>query len=162
MSQFSTFVVIYNNNTYILGGKCYDEKKNFKKIVSALLAGMLLFSCSACLFVTNAGAVTPRWVSILSMEVNIVFDGNEGEVLGIASKQSTASKIEGTVYLYKLVGDDWIYVDECYNIKTRGTLAVRDTFTCESGVTYKAVFVVTAYTGTTSETETVEYIDQCP
>ena len=98
----------------------------------------------------------------MSIEVVMTFDGNEGIVTGVASKQATASKIEGTVYIYKLVGDDWIYVDEWYNSKTRGTLAVEGTFYCESGVTYKAVFVVTAYTGTTPETETVEDIRQCP
>ena len=92
----------------------------------------------------------------------MTFDGNEGIVTGVARKQATASKIEGTVYVYKLVGNDWIYVDEWYNSKTRGTLAVEGTFYCESGVTYKAVFVVTAYTGTTPETETVEDIRQCP
>ena len=138
------------------------KKDNLKKIASAFLAAMLLFSCTACVFVTNALAVTPRWASILSIDLVMGFDGNEGTVTGAASKQSTASQIEGTVYLYKLVGDDWIYIDEWYNIKTRGTLAVGGDFACESGVTYKAVFVVTAYTGTTPETETVEYIEECP
>lgn len=138
------------------------KKNSLKKFTSAFLTAMLLFSCLACLFVTNAGAVTPRWASILSMEVDMAFDGNEGDVSGIAMKQSTASKIEGTVYVYKLVGEDWIYVDEWYNSKTRGTLAVGGTFPCQSGVTYKAVFVVTAYTGTTPETETVEHIEICP
>ncbi len=138
------------------------KKKFSKKYVRICLATVLLISCLASVFGINATAVTPRWVSILSMEVDMAFDGNEGDVSGIAMKQSTASKIEGTVYVYKLVGEDWIYVDEWYNSKTRGTLAVGDTFPCESGVTYKAVFVVTAYTGNTPETETVEYIDTCP
>ena len=138
------------------------KKNNLKKIVSVFIAAMLLLSCSACLFITNAGAVTARWVGILSIDLIMGFDGNEGTVSGAASKQSTASKIEGTIYVYKLVGDDWIYVDEWYNSKNRGTLAVVGNFTCESGVTYKAEFVVTAYIGTTSETETDEYILQCP
>lgn len=136
--------------------------KIIKKNAFVCLVTMLLFSWSVCFFGTNVGAVTPRWASILSIDLVMGFDGNEGTVTGIASKQSTASKIEGTVYVYKLVGDDWIYVDEWYNSKTRGTLAVEGTFSCESGVTYKAVFVVTAYTGTIPETETVEYIRQCP
>ena len=99
------------------------KKNNLKKIVSVFIAAMLLLSCSACLFITNAGAVTPRWVGILSIDLIMGFDGNEGTVSGAASKQSTASKIEGTIYVYKLVGDDWIYVDEWYNSKNRGTLA---------------------------------------
>ena len=133
-----------------------------KKIVSVLLAVVFLYGFSVCLFVSPANAVTPRWIGILSIDLNMGFDGNVGRVDGIARKQTTASQIEGTVYLYKLVGDDWIYVDEWYDSKTRGTLAIGGDFACESGVAYKAVFVVTAYTGTTPETETVEYIDECP
>lgn len=33
------------------------KKNNLKKIVSVFIAAMLLLSCSACLFITNAGAV---------------------------------------------------------------------------------------------------------
>ena len=137
-------------------------KKIIKKVVPVCLAAILLCSFSVYLFATSVSAATMRWASILSMEVVMTFDGNEGIVTGVASKQATASKIEGTVYIYKLVGDDWIYVDEWYNSKTRGTLGVEGIFYCESGVKYKAVFGVTAYTGTAPETETVEYIRQCP
>ena len=141
--------------------ECYCEKI-IKKVVPVCLAAILLCSFSVYLFATSVSAATMRWSSIFSIDLVMGFDGNEGTVTGIASKQSAASKIEGTVYVYKLVGNDWIYVDEWYNSKTRGTLAVEGTFYCESGVTYKAVFVVTAYTGTTPETETVEDIRQCP
>ena len=137
-------------------------RKIVQKVVSVCLAAILVCSFSVCLFATSASAATMRWASILSMEVDMAFDGNEADVSGIASKQTTATKIEGTVYVYKLVGDDWIYVDEWYNSKTRGTLHVGGGFPCESGVTYKAVFVVTAYTGSTPESETVEYVKKCP
>jgi hypothetical protein len=90
------------------------------------------------------------------------FDGNDGNVSGLASKQSTATTIEGTIYLYKLVDNDWVYVNEWYKGHPRGTLAISGDFACESGVTYKAVFVVTAYTDNIPESETVEYIEQCP
>ena len=46
--------------------------------------------------------------------------------------------------------------------RTRGTLAVSGEFSCESGVTYKAEFVVTVYTGTFAETETTEISKRCP
>lgn len=52
--------------------------------------------------------------------------------------------------------------DEWYNSKTRGTLGVEGTFPCESGATYKTVFVVTAYIDGVPETETVDYIKVCP
>ena len=138
------------------------KENDLKKFVSALLTILVLSSFSMCLFAIPTDAVTPRWVSIFSIDVSMAFDGVEGEVSGIASKKSTASRIEGTLYLYKLVGDDWIYIDEWYGSKSIGTLAVSGTFDCESEVTYKAVFVVTAYTDNTPESETYEYIKQCP
>lgn len=138
------------------------KKKSIKRVVTICLTAVILFGCLSSISVVNAIVAPYRWTAILSIDINMTFDGNTGDVLGIARKQTSASKIEGTVYVYKLVGDEWIYIDEWYDSKTRGTLAVGDTFPCESGVTYKAVFVVTAYVGTTSETETVEYIEICP
>lgn len=133
------------------------QKNYFRNVVSLILTLVLIAS-----FAVNIKAATPRWANIHSISLVITFDGSNGNASGVAIKQSTETKIEGTLYLYELIDDDWEYIDEWYNSKTRGTLGVSGDFTCESGVTYKAVFVVTAYTGTTSETETVEYIDTCP
>lgn len=133
------------------------QKNYFRKVVSLVLTLVLISS-----FAVNINAATPRWANVHSISLVITFDGSNGNASGVAIKQSTETRIEGTLYLYELIDDDWEYIDEWYNSKTRGTLAVSGDFTCESGVTYKAVFVVTAYTGTASETETVEYIDTCP
>lgn len=138
------------------------KHNTFKKTVSVLLAVALLTHFSLYLLAFPANAVTPRWASILSVEVSMGFDGDEGTVSGIARKKSTATMIEGTVYLYELDGDEWVYIDEWHNSKSVGTLAVSGIFACESGNTYKAVFVVTAYTANTPESETVEYIEICP
>lgn len=97
-------------------------KKTIKKVVPVCLAAILLCSFSVYLFATSVSAATMRWSSIFSIDLVMGFDGNEGTVTGIASKQSVASKIEGTVYVYKLVGNDWIYVDEWYNSKTGALL----------------------------------------
>lgn len=133
-----------------------------KRLISLTVVMALLLCFSTNTFMVGISAVTPRWASIYSIELDIAFDGSESCASGAASKQSTATSIEGTLTLYKLVDDEWVYMDEWYNSKTRGTLVVSGTFTCQSGVTYKAVFVVTAYTGTTAETETVERIVECP
>ncbi|MBE6534615.1 MAG: hypothetical protein E7678_06600 [Ruminococcaceae bacterium] len=133
-----------------------------KKLISLIVTVALLLCFSTNTFSLGISAVTPRWVSISSMELNIVFDGNYAVATGLASKQSTATSIEGTVTLYKLVDDEWVYMDEWYNYRTRGTLAVSGEFSCESGVTYKAEFVVTVYTGTFAETETTEISKRCP
>lgn len=70
--------------------------------------------------------------------------------------------IEGTLYVYEKVNGQWEYVDEAYKSKTVGTLGISFEFDAQSGVEYKAVFVVTAYTNGVAETETVENIKTCP
>jgi hypothetical protein len=137
-------------------------QKKVKKIISLTVTIVLLLCFLSNAFLIGITAATPRWVNIYSIELDIVFDGNYAIASGIASKQSTATSIEGTLTLYELEDDEWVEIGEWYNSKSRGTLAVSGEFTCESGVTYKAVFVVTAYTGTSAETETVEYTKQCP
>lgn len=136
------------------------DKKISKSTLS--VSTVLLFIIFVNLMITPTKAIIPRWTSIFSIELCMSFDGSDGNVSGLASKQSTASTIEGTIYLYKLVDDEWIYIDEWYKGHPRGTLAISGDFVCESGVTYKAIFVVTAYTGTVPESETIEYVEQCP
>lgn len=139
------------------------KKKSIKRVTSAFLSAVMLLGCLMSVCAVNAGAATARWVGIFSIDVVMGFDGDVGTVSGVARKQTTASMIEGTLYVYMLVNDeDWVYIDEWYNSKTRGTLGVEGTFPCESGATYKVVFVVTAYTDGVPETETVERIKVCP
>lgn len=138
------------------------HKHSKNKIVSISLTLILLLSLLANICTVGASAVTPRWTNINSINLNMSFDGGDGNASGVSSKKSTATMIEGTLVVYKLVNNEWIYIDEGYNSRTRGTLAVSVDFVCEKGATYKSVFTVTAYNGTLSETETMEYIDTCP
>lgn len=163
MSQFSRFFVIRDKNIcHIRRNGIMMHKNTSFKFISGFLMVALLLVLSTNFVVIQGNAITPRWVSIFSIDLCMSFDGSDGNVSGVAIKQSTATSIEGTVTLYELVDDEWIYIDEWYNSKSRGTLGVSGDFVCESGVTYKAVFVVTAYTDSTPESETVEYIEQCP
>lgn len=139
------------------------KKKNVKRVTSAFLSAVMLLGCLMSVCAVNAGAATAIWAGIYTIDLGMAFDGDVGTACGIASKQSKASMIEGTLYVYMLVNDeDWVYIDEWYNSKTRGTLGVEGTFPCESGSTYKTVFVVTAYIDGVPETETVDYIKVCP
>ena len=138
------------------------RKKISKKCTIRFITTTLILCCFVNLLSIESIAVTPRWTSIATIDLCIGFDQTHGNVSAVISKQSTANRVEGTVTLYELVDDEWVYIGDWYNSKTRGTLVVSGDFTCESGVKYKAVLVVTAYTGTSAETETVEYIDQCP
>ena len=139
-------------------------RKTFNIIVSALLAILTFCSLSVSVFATDNSdnAVTPRWASISSVEVDMAFDGTIADTVGTARKQSTADYIEGTLILYKKVGSIWVYLDEWSGSKSVGTLAVGGEFACQSGVTYKAVFTVTAYTDGVGETFTCEYSERCP
>ncbi|MBR7151127.1 MAG: hypothetical protein IKD02_02135 [Clostridia bacterium] len=140
------------------------KNKTIKVLVATLLSVVMLFGASIGVVAADNrdDGIMPLWTSISTIELDVAFSGDLGNALGAATKQSTASAIEGTLVLYKWVDNDWEYVDEWYNYRTRGTLIVSGDFTAEPGVTYKAEFTVTAYTGSVGETETVEYSNTCP
>ena len=89
------------------------------------------------------------------------FVGSEGNVTGIARKQSTSSLIVGTLYLYKWNGSYYEYMDEVSGSKTVGTLGLSIDFVCEKGVQYKGVLTVVAYTDNIGECESVYYCETC-
>ena len=135
-------------------------KRTTKIIVTLLLALVMTIPTTIGVFAaTPEQQVQPRWTSIFSIELDMTFVGTEGNALGAARKQSTATNIEGTLTVYKQVGNDWEFVADGYAQKSFGTLAVSVDFYAEEGATYKAVFDVTAYTGSAAETETVDYTE---
>ena len=141
--------------------------KNMKKIsLSILLSVLMLSILSVNVFADNysTDTIMPRWDSISAVDVELSFNdsNNTGTITGYARKKTGATSIEGTLYLYKLEGSDWICIGEWYNCKTVGSLVVSGNFVCESGVTYKGVFEVTAYTNEISETTSVENSRTCP
>ena len=140
-------------------------KKNnaIKAIISLSLAIIMLCSIPIPAFAAESEetTVTPRWTSIATMDVEMAFVGNEGDTVGTARKQSTASHIVGTLYLYKKVGSSWVYMDEVSGSKSVGTLSLSIDFVCEKGVQYKAVLTVVAYTNDIGESETISYIETC-
>jgi len=137
-------------------------KKSFLKVLVCLLAAIMLFSVNTFAIGEEQSSVSPRWVSIFDIDLTMGFDGDMGNVTGSASKMSTASRIEGTLYLYEKIDGEWVYVDEAYKSKTIGTVGVSIDFDAVSGREYKAEFVVTAYTDGVGETETVYNYKTCP
>ena len=107
-------------------------------------------------------AVTSRWVSINSMDVDMAFVGNVGNASGTAGKQSTATSIEGWLTVFELIDGEWEEVDQWYSCRTRGNLGISGDFVCQSGKSYKAKFEIVVYTGTATEEETIEVIKTCP
>ena len=105
--------------------------------------------------------IQPRWTSIAYMNVNMSFVGSVGNVCATARKQSTASHIVGTLYLYKWNGTEYEYINEVSGSKTVGTLGLTFDFVCEKGVQYKGVLTVVAYTNNVGECETIYYYETC-
>lgn len=141
-----------------------NVRKSVKLIVSAILFAALMSALCVNIFAGN-DLIAPTWNSILSVTVDLNFDGNEGCASGEAIKKSTATAIDAYLYVYKLVEDEWVYVDGWYDLSFDGVLEMDKTFTGVSGVTYKAELIVTAYTGgfgKNPEKTTVERIKVCP
>lgn len=134
--------------------------KNTTKItITLLLVLAMLVPATVGALAASSQKVQPRWASIATIELDMTFVGTEGNATGGARKQSTATNIEGTMTVYKLVNGSWVFVADGYAQKRVGTLIVSVDFYAEEGVTYKQVFEVTAYTGNDAETETVEYTE---
>ena len=137
-------------------------KKTTKITITLLLVLAMLVPATVGALAASSQKVQPRWTSIFTIELNMSFDGDEGNATGGARKQSTATNIEGTLTVYKLVGNSRVYIADGYAQKSVGTLIVSVDFYAESGATYIGVFEVTAYTGSAAETETVDVTKTCP
>ena len=134
-----------------------------KAVLSLALSIIMICSLAIPAFAAQKEDTTvqPRWTSIAYMTVNMSFVGNQGNVSALARKQSTASHIVGTLYLYKWNGSFYEYMDEVSGSKTVGTLGLEINFVCEKGVQYKGVLTVVAYTNNEGEYESVYYCETC-
>lgn len=143
------------------------KKKSRKRI---LLATVLLLTtlCGSVLPVFAAmpapdAEIEPQWIGISTINIGMTFVDGVGNVAAATTKKSNASLIEATLYLYKQLDDGyWLYLGEWSDSKAVGTLAIGVDFMARSGVTYRGIFVVTAYVDGVPETETVEYSRTCP
>ena len=139
-------------------------KKLSKTLACILLIMSMICAASATTFAAlpEDNTVEPQWDSISDVGIDMIFSGTEGNATGYARKKSTATRIEGTLTVYKEVSRGvWHAIDHVYGSKTIGSLGLSIDFTGEVGVRYKVIFEVTAYTGSTPETETFERIETC-
>ncbi|MBQ8389006.1 MAG: hypothetical protein IJX46_08785 [Clostridia bacterium] len=142
-------------------------KGSFAKIaVSVILTFAMLVGAA---FLTPVGAaqiedetVSPLWVGISSVNVDMSFSGNNGNAIGTLTKSSTASSMEATLTVYRWSGSQWVFVDSASGTKTRGTLALSISFDAVAGTRYKAVFDVTVYTNNVPESESIDVEKTCP
>ena len=121
-----------------------------KKVVSVLaLVALLVCLMAPCVCATGSVGVTPRWTGIADVNAFLNFYGTEGEATLSSTKDSSTTKIEGVVTIYKWVNGQWVYVDSMTKSTTRSTVFIAIVFDGISGVQYKMEAKVTAYSGTT-------------
>ena len=121
-----------------------------KKMISVLsLVALLVCLMAPCVCATCSEGITPRWTGVIDVNAYLDFYGTEGEATLASSKDSSATKLEGVVTIYKWVNGQWVYVDSMSKSVTRGTLGIAIVFDGISGVQYKMEVEITAYSGTT-------------
>ena len=139
-------------------------KRPLKIVLTVLMTVALLIPTSVSAFAAmppDDGRAEIQWTSISFMNVDMLLDGSNSEATGSARRQTTADSIEGTVTVYKLVGDTWEFVTDAYKSTTRVSLVVSAYFEAESGYTYKSEFKVTAYTNGKPESHTATWTEVC-
>lgn len=139
-------------------------KMKKKRVAALLVAGLmsLPFATGVSAIMSDGGIIAPQWLYMSAADVNILFKGTSGTAdLTVGRINKVTTKLEGTITVYKQVGDDWEYVASNSDSSTRG-LSVSVSFTGESGATYKAVANITAYGSTGSETDTISKQAVCP
>ena len=135
-----------------------------KKFISVLSLIALL----VCLVALPAGAagsdeIMPRWTGVRDVNAFFDFYGTVGEASLSSTKDSSTSKLEGVMTIYKSVNGQWVYVDSMTQSTTRGTLGMLMEIDGISGVEYKMEVEIIAYSGTTviEEITDVKYAT-CP
>ena len=140
-------------------------KMSVKRVVTTVLLVAVLLSSFA--FAVPASAsdnertmVSPRWVGISSVNVELTFSAT-GSAVGTLTKNSSASLMEATLTVYRQSGSQWVFVDSVSGSKTRGVLALGVDFDAVAGTRYKAVFDVTVYTNNVPEHDSVTVEKTC-
>lgn len=106
------------------------------------------------------GSIAPQWESIVNIKVDFIFSDSIA-TLTVTRRDQTVTKLEGTLTVYKKVGNNWVYVTSNSDTSARA-LAIDVEFAPVSGVTYKAVAEVTAYSSSGSEPATSSKTATCP
>ena len=134
-----------------------------RRILAVILTVLTIMTMSANVFAAMPEEqVVPLWDNMNEITVNLVFDDDD---VGTASVKvsrifGVTTSIEGTLTVYRKSGTQWIYVTETSG-EANGTLYIDVDFNATSGTTYKAVADITAYSSTSSESETVSKISTC-
>lgn len=151
--------------------KVEDEKSSnsissevvMRRIIGISLAIFLLLGISSNVFASQPPEYSPQWSNILSVVSSLAFSGTQGSAGGAVDAKSGASKVEGTLTVYKRSGNTWIYVDSDSDSTTTNSYVVLSVeFDGVSGTEYKSVFEVAVTKNGIEETATKYNYKTCP
>ena len=132
-----------------------------KKRSMAIIMSMLILI--SVILNTGAMAATPRWANMNSVTIDIDFDDNIGNAsVYVTRVYGITTSIEADFYIYyKTANGGWRYLDETSG-SSNGSLYLELEFDAVSGREYRAKAVITAYSGSSSESETLYETRTCP
>ncbi len=91
-------------------------KKVILIVLSVLMLATLVVPAGAAA-VDNGNTIQPRWTNTSVVDAGFTYTDGMGYVESCVSGKFGTSSIQTDMYLYKMVGDDWQYVDEVHDIQ---------------------------------------------
>lgn len=135
-----------------------------KKLFCLLLAIAVMVCMTVPMYALDGdvGTIQPRWDYMYDMDVSLSFSGTTGIAAASVSRiYSVTTQLSGTLTVYEIVNGREVYVDSTSGTSTR-SLSLSIEFDGDSGSEYVAVFEVTAYSGSLSESDSAEDRAVCP
>lgn len=140
-------------------GREVKMRKLVKSFLAVVVCVMCLISFSVVSFAaTGNDGIMPCYVNLSTADIDIGYFDDYGLVTCTATKQAGTTKLVGVVNVYEYTNEDWELIASFANEATRGSLAVSGEFPAEKGITYKAVFTVSAMSDTLIETDVLECV----
>jgi len=134
-----------------------------RKVIGFVLAIIVVFVISSSVFASIPSGYSPQWSNIGSVVSSLAFSGTQGSAGGAVDAKSGASKVEGTLTVYKRSGNTWVYVDSDSDSTTTNSYVVLSVeFDGVSGTEYKSVFEVAVTKNGIEETATKYNYKTCP
>lgn len=134
-------------------------RKNLKSLLTLAVCFVCLFSFSIISFAsTGNDEIMPCYENLSMATVDIGYFDDYALVTGVATRQTGTTKLVGVVNVYGYTNGDWEFISSFAGETTRRSLAISGEFPAEQGVTYKAVFTVSAMSDTLIETDVLECV----
>ena len=132
-----------------------------KKMLSLVIAGILLLSCCIGVGAAVPEIVTPMWDNINTMNNSINFSGTDGVAQASVFGKSGTTAVSGTLEVYKQTTNGWEFVGSDSDSVSGIYMSLQVAFDGEEGEYYKAVFEVSVTRNGVVEPETKTVYKTC-